>query len=238
MNYYSKYLKYKEKYINLKKMIGGDIESEVLKELSDEDIIYLSDDFFKQLKEIYPSCKHDVGKLSNTYDEHHITYGEMEYEGIQTLLNKLNQKFNNFIDLGSGRGKLPLYVANYPDITNSIGVELVKERYEDALIIKDKLYNFNEITDKVKFINDDFININLSNYTNGLTLVWISNFCFSQDLSNRIFKKLIQVLSAGSIICSSKEHNLTTNNLVNIGKLPIKMSWYNESTVYIYKIQK
>jgi hypothetical protein len=243
MDYHSKYLKYKSKYSNLQKMIAGnpDVKRYLLEGLSDKQVVNLPDTFLEQLQNIYPKTKYDYKKLNNTYNGHITTYGEMEYEGMHNILNHLskdhNINFNNFIDLGSGRGKLPLQVAAVSDnIVRSIGIELVKERHDEAVEIKEKLKQFKNITDKVVFINDDFNKIDLLSYINGITLVWISNLCFPQELTNNIFSKLIDILPHGSIITCSKEHLLQTHKLSKIGILQVPMSWNKDSNIFIYKI--
>jgi hypothetical protein len=237
---YMKYLKYKEKYINLKKMLGGDLRDDVIENTSDEDLVKIPVEFFDKLRNIYPSCKHDHGSLNDSYNGHVITYGEMEYPGMKNILDHVHKidKFNNFIDLGSGRGKLPLYVAGLPNISKSIGIELVKERHDDALEIKNKLEEYQHITDKVIFINDDFFNVDLSKHiNNNKTLIWLSNLCFPQELNNKIFNKLVNILPSGSIIACSKEHLINSDKINNIGKLQVPMSWNKNSTIFLYKIQ-
>jgi hypothetical protein len=233
MNYHNKYLKYKEKYFNLKKMLGGDIEEDVIKELTDEDLIYLPEEYFNQLKELYPTCKYDSTNLKELYEDHEITYGELEYDGIQHILDHLNKKFNNFIDLGSGRGILPLYLAGHKYILKSVGIELVKERHNDALELKNKLNKFSDQTKKVVFINDDFFNVDLSDYTNNQTLVWINNLMFDDELNNRIFNNLLKILPSGSVIACSKSHSLNSNNM---DKISVKMNWNKNVQVFLYLI--
>lgn len=243
MNYRNKYLKYKEKYINLKNMLGGDLRDDVIDNSSDEDLVNIPTEFFERLRNIYPSCKHDTLRLNEKYDGHEITYGELEYDGMKQILdhvhniNKNEPKINNFIDLGSGRGKLPLYVAGLPNVTKSVGIELVTERHNDALEIKNKLDDFQEITDKVTFINDNFINVDLSYDANDKLLVWISNLCLPQKVNNDIFTKLIKELPVGSLIACSKELEQKFDKLINLGKLKVPMSWNKSSTITIYKIQ-
>lgn len=243
MDYHSKYLKYKEKYINLKKMLGGtdlELEKKLFNKMSDDALINTPDDFFKQLKEIYPSTKHDSDDLENLYDGHQITYGEMEYEGMEKILEYLNNKlvkFNYFIDLGSGRGKLSLQLANFPHVINSVGIELVKERHYDAEKIKMELTRFKDTIKKVIFINDDFNNVKLSKYIDGVTLVWFNNLCFTQELTNKIFNKLINILPPQSIIACSRKYLLDRSKLSKFGTLQVPMSWNKNSTIYLYKIK-
>ena len=112
--HYKKYLKYKQKYLNLSLQFGGNEE--------------LQKSYFEKLKVLYPNCIQYTNDSDN-YKNHQITYGEMEYEGIEKLYNKFNKDFEltNFIDIGSGRGKLCLYMALFPQITQSIGIGTCNE---------------------------------------------------------------------------------------------------------------
>lgn len=233
MNYHDKYLKYKEKYINLKKLLGCDVREDIIKDLSDEDIVFLPDEYFKLLKELYPECEYDFENLEEIYKDHEITYGELEYDGIETILDHLDIKFNNFIDLGSGRGRLPLYLAGHPNILKSVGIELVKERHYYASELKQKLSKFSDQTNKVIFINDDFFNVNLSKYTNGLTLVWINNLFFNDEFNNKIFNNLLNVLPSGSVIGCSKQFSQGSNIM---DSLSVRMSWDKNVDIFLYLI--
>jgi hypothetical protein len=220
MNYHSKYLKYKEKYFNLKNLIGGTDPKQILIDnLDDSELIDLPDDFFKQLEKIYNPSKNDTN--------------DMNYEGMGDVLNYLdtNHKmtsFDKFIDLGSGHGKLALQFAALPNIKESIGIEPLKEHHDYAEEIKEKLQKFKSITEKVLFVHNDFDKSNLSKYITGETLVWISNLPI--ELTNKIFNNLLELLPSNSIIVCSKEHSLDTNMIKKIGSLNIPM------TIYLYKV--
>jgi len=184
--------------------------------------------------------KKDNQRLSDYYKDHTITYGEMDYHGMDQVIGHINTNhninFDYFMDVGSGRGKLPLQVAALPNVKKSIGIEVVKERHDDAEEIKNKLIKFKNITDKVVFINDDFNEVKLSDHIDGVTLVWISNLCFTQELTNRIFSKLLGILKRDSIIACSKEHLIDSSIITKIGTLQIPMSWEKNSQVYLYRV--
>ena len=194
------------------------------------------DAYINLLKQLYPSCKHDNNSLYETYKNYTITYGELEYDGIQSIMEHLNQNFDNFIDIGSGRGKIPLYVAGNPTISKSLGIEIVTERHNDAVELKNKLNIFKKQTDKVILINKDFFEVDLLDYSSKPTLVWISNLCFPVELTNNIINKLLTVLISGSIICCSKMYTLNSDKIKEINRLKVKMSWDRNSDIYIYKI--
>ena len=227
--YYNKYLKYKQKYLDLKKIT--------------DDINYLMD-----LKIIHPHCVHDNGNIKDakSYSEkgYAITYGEMEYEALK----KFYEMFNNykfFIDFGSGYGRTVLYMGYFMD--KSIGIELVTERHEKAELSKNKLsVKYPDIASKVKLINDDMFNY-LSDITketfSSPVLIWISNLCFGEEITKRLFDELIKKMPSDSIIGSSKIPNYIPDGIEPVyidgknNKLTVPMSWNKNSEIFIYKIK-
>ena len=119
--------------------------------------------YIHKLKELYPSCKYDY---PNILYFNHKTYGELDYEGIQKLYKYIKKNYNNsidcFIDIGSGRGKLCMYMAADPDIKKVLGVELMKERNDDALILKSELQS--EYANKVVLLNKNVLKVNFEDY--------------------------------------------------------------------------
>lgn len=189
-----------------------------------------------RLKKLYPSCKHDNISDNESYNGHKITYGEMEYEGIHKLYQFITKKYNSqidcFMDIGSGRGKLCMYMAAQPKIKDVLGVELVTQRHDDAEKLKSEL-DF-EFANKVELINKNALEISFNKYLNNKIFIWFSNLCFDQDGTNAIFNKLQKELPNGTIICCSKEPNPPIGELLN--KIKIPMSWIKESNVYIYRL--
>jgi SAM-dependent methyltransferase len=212
----SLFIKYKAKYSNAKSAI----------------------EYRKKLKELYPSTTHDSG-LDKDYSGHKITYGEMDYSGIDQIVSNFpNQPFTSFLDIGSGRGKLCLYIASEPSITKSVGIELVTPRHDDALNLKRQLDNFNRFTNKVEFINQDFLTCDLSQFVDTNPLVWISNLCFDRELTNQVFNKLIDGMPSGTIIACSKQYTEGTNpKLKELNSIQVKMSWSESSEVHLYRIE-
>lgn len=233
-DYYQKYLKYKDKYLKLKQQLGGD------------------DEYISELKKLYPECVHDHGSIKDA-DKYHrdgyaTTYGEMDYPAIE----KFNSLFNfdgtrdYFIDFGSGRGKLPLFMADKVN-KKSIGIELVTERHDSAKQLKEKLSkNWPSIINKVELIGGDMFKyletINKSTFDSPV-LIWISNLCFGEEITSKLFNKLIEKMPSGSIIGSSKIPSTIPNEIEPViveGKnntVLVPMSWSKGSSIYIYKIK-
>lgn len=193
--------------------------------------------YITKLKELYPLCKHDT--THEEYVGHKTTYGEMTYEGLETLYNHIQPMIepSYFIDVGSGRGKLCLYMAQHTSIQKSIGVELVKSRYDDAQNLKNELSQnaqFVQYTNKTEFINADILTINLEQMITKKAFVWFSNLCFDTEMTIKVFDKLIKELPQGSIICCSK--TAENINAEKLGTLSIPMSWSQNSNVHLFKI--
>jgi hypothetical protein len=215
-------------------------------------------EYLTKLRSIYPSCQFDRNgqECQAEYTGHKITYGEMEYEGIQKLYEYTSSQFHNkidaFIDVGSGRGKLCMYMASKPKIVSVLGVELVKQRHDDALQLKTELQS--KYSGKVEFINSDVLQIDFSPFKKRAVLVWFSNLCFDQSTTNSIFQKMSDDLPKGTIICCSKQpahDGASPERGTSIGEdsqesrawtgeykssIIIPMSWSSNSTVYIYQL--
>lgn len=189
--------------------------------------------YLRKLHDKYPNCIHDsVDK--GKFGENNITYGEMNYNGIDLLYEYVKKNFpdvSTFIDVGSGRGKLCIHMSSFPQIKKSIGIEIVKERHEDALDLLNTTAS--SYSKKIKFFNDDIFNIDLTSniYKSGTVFVWWSNLCFNQDITDRIYEKLQTELPSGSVIFCSKKN--TQHQPFDSIKIP--MSWSQNSEVYAYK---
>jgi len=201
--------------------------------------------FVSKLKTLYPSCKHDTTSRSAvSYDGHSTTYGEMNYEGMKLLykyVQNINPEINTFVDIGSGRGKLCLYLASLQKIHKCIGIELVKARCDDAIELKSRLSPL--FADKVEFICADIFDVDLSERllnnkakTEVKVFVWFSNLCFKQETVDDVFEKIVKELPEGSVLCCSKKTNSENPRITFIESVPIEMSWNKKSNVHIYQI--
>ena len=117
-------------------------------------------------------------------------------------------------------------------IKNVLGVELVKQRHDDAEILKSEL-KF-EYADKVNLLNKNIFDIDFEEYKNKQIFIWFSNLCFDQTGIDEVFKKLKNTLPSGTIICCSKKPLENFGEFLNIFQVP--MSWNKESNVYIYRL--
>ena len=136
------------------------------------------------------------------------------------------------MDLGSGRGKLCMYMAAQPKIKYVLGVELVKQRHDDAEILKSEL-TF-EYADKVKLLHKNIFDVDFEDYKNKQIFIWFSNLCFEPTGINNVFQRLQKELPAGTIVCCSKKPHELFGEFLNTIQVP--MSWNKASNVYIYRL--
>ena len=206
--------------------------------------------YLSLLRDFYPTCVHD--RIDNTkytggenVDKVNPTYGEMTFEGLDTLYSKLGSyNFNSWMDLGSGRGKLLFYMAKFDEIKKVIGVEIVKKRMDFAIISKNKLLvddsENSTYIKKIILLENSMFNIDYRTlFTSGdRLLIWMSNLCFGQKITNGIVDKLLKELSHLSLVVLACSSIIENDNLKQVEPVSIKMSWSETSTVYIYQFKK
>ena len=194
----------------------------------------INDRAYNILKRLYPNIVHDSVNLKNKYPNHQITYGEMTYEGIESfLLINQDNKIKYFMDIGSGRGKLCIYMALQPYIKKSIGIELVKERHDEAIKL---LNNFNKekhLTN-IELLNNDIFDLDLKNMIQEPILIWWSNLCFSDEICDKIVVKLLNEIPKDSIIVCTKKLQ-QNSKLKQLETKSVSMTWNQKDKVCVYK---
>jgi hypothetical protein len=197
--------------------------------------------YLNNLKKIYPQPQYD--SFSGKHPVYNTTYGEMNYDGMNTMFSNLQdhhvKQCKTFMDLGCGRGSICLYMASKANIKNSIGVELIKERIDDAIQLKNNL-GTNNYTSKIQFYNDDMLNfMDHQTIDTNPYLVWISNLLFNDELTNKIYEQLIHKLPNQSLICSSKPPlDYDEDKCKKIKTFDVPMSWDKNSNIYAFQIIK
>jgi len=173
------------------------------------------------------------GFVIKKHDTYNLTYGEITpkaIDNIKTYLENNKIKPDIFIDLGCGAGK-SLVMAKYKGFKECYGIEIVKERYDEAMKLHSKLDP--EDKKSIHIFNDDLFNFNKlikiddkRHYT-----VFISNLLFSKDLNDKIWKYLNEILPKNSIIVVSQKFVSDP-----IDYIDTPMSWSEASKCHIYKI--
>jgi len=196
------------------------------------------DEFKAELEPHFTDTFHNA-RTTKDYTGYQTTYGELTLDGLEDLLKYLKEAsitFNDFIDIGCGKGRAVLYMSAFDNIRKSIGVELVTKRANHAKDVMNKMRgNYKYFLNSANIIEGDFTKLNYDNMfsKDDRTFIWISNLCFSEDVNARILAKIQKEFDNNFVICCSKElpHN---NSLKKIFQKPIAMSWDSKSNVHVY----
>lgn len=194
---------------------------------------------YKQVLENYYKHTMQNTRSQKLYEGVQTTYGEIELSGIDKLMEHLSKyriKYNNFIDIGCGKGRGVLYMSGFDNIKKSIGIEIVTERVNHARDVMNKMNNkYGKFLKSVVIIEADFTKYNIKKLINDddRIFIWISNLCFSETVNANILSKIHEIFGNRFVICCSRElpHN---NRLRKIFVEPIKMTWDSNSNVHAY----
>lgn len=148
-------------------------------------------------------------------------YGEVNPKCILNIINNLNLEECNFLDIGSGLGKLVIYLAMN---TNFIidGIEIDKVRYNKSISLLDSY----ECFDNVEFFNDDFTNKYFGNYD----FIYCCNLVFDDETNNKLYKK-IEFEFKGIFILFNYPYNLEH---YLIREEYVKTSWSKKAKIFIF----
>jgi SAM-dependent methyltransferase len=160
------------------------------------------DDFYKSLLK--------QGKMPVRDTEVGI-WGISEADNIFNFFKKIKlQKYKNFLDLGSGDGKVVLIASLF---TNATGIEFDKELHDKAFEIREKL----EL--KCNLIQGDFLNYDWSKYD----LIFINpDKGFHKGTEDKLLKELKGKLYVYNFVFEPR--------FLKKGK----KYWFNETPVTVY----
>lgn len=119
-------------------------------------------------------------------------WGPSVTDEVYEAFKKLNLNGKNFLDLGSGDGKVTLIAALFCE--NAVGVEYDPMLAGKAVELRDKIGLFN-----AKFINDDFFNHDLSAYD-------VIFHAPDQPLHRGLEEKLLREMKKGSMLILYGHH--------------------------------
>lgn len=163
-----------------------------------------------------------------------LVYGEITQVGTESLVDHLKElnlfKNINFLDLGSGNGRLVLHMGLYDEVKKSTGIELYKSKSDFSKNIMESLSGYPK--EKINLINcdmnvvNDFFEYNL--IFNNMIPPPNSNGVLS-DVSNKI-KKGTHLISTFSI----KEHEKHGFELISTPKILYSWMVGKEIKSYLY----
>ena len=165
-----------------------------------------------------------IPKIKN--DKKEYIYGEILPSSIDKIFNHLNLRNKNFLDIGSGLGKIVIQLAYHYPINISCGVEVCRKRHIVADNIKKKLDT--QTQNKIFFVNKDIENFDIKNYN----LILFSNICFSDDQNTRIGK----ILYSNSCILICLKRIDILDKYLRYYITNIETTWSDNINVYYYFI--
>lgn len=182
------------------------------------------------LDKIYTSFDRDI-KQTLHFSGNEI-YGEILYYSAIKLIKYLKlHADDHFLDIGSGLGKLALYVFLMSEVKSVTGIEINHPRHVIANriheIIQDKLprmFDHRQLT----FVEGDFLQSDFDH----VTVVYLCSTIFSYDLLENIGRKLNSMSNVKKIASFRKIPYLSNFNLLK--KILIHCSWERVGC-YVYE---
>ena len=178
----------------------------------------------------------------SNYTQYVTTYGEITEQGIHQCskffqkylpLEKVQVQNRTFYDLGCGVGKFVIGMSFLHPQIRSIGIEVVKERVQEACIALSRVAS-KSIQQRCGFCEGSFLDPKFS-YTNAC-YIFISNLCFREDTQRALVEKLGRELPMGAVlICSKALTNAPENGFELKEEAQIPMTWTVNSQIRIYQ---
>jgi len=151
-------------------------------------------------------------------------YGEITKDGTDVLIKSFPKYFNNsegvFYDLGSGKGKLSIYIASNTPLKKVCGIELHTQRYNEAKkSSKDLKLN------QLSFIESNFGDCDLSD----ATIVYTDNICMPKQTLERLYQDLPKgclVVTTKKFLTGESKESWKKTSIIKRTYTSISPNWY------------
>ena len=162
--------------------------------------------------------------ISNNKDSNNtsLIYGEVFNDDLYNIINKFKCNESSMLDVGSGCGKLVIFIALKCDIYVE-GIEIDKNRYLQS----EKLLEYYNLYDKVSFVNENFISLYFGEYD----IIYCCNLVFSDEDNCKLFEKLKNEFTGLFILF---EYDRILEQYL-IYKTNVKCSWNKSTEIFIFK---
>jgi hypothetical protein len=187
--------------------------------------------WYKNLKDGWSAPLDQSKKSPNLLDN--TLYGEITYTGMKYLAKEV--KFNSldvFYDLGSGVGKLVIYLYLTTPIRKSVGVEMIGHRHQTAMQVFDQVAAAGLLSDK-RQLCFGYDNLREANFEDA-TVIYMSSLCFPIDLMQVLSQRFLKMKSGLRIISSQILPEHPRFRLLKQGFL--EMTWSSTSRIYYYEL--
>eukprot|EP00747_Dinoflagellata_sp_TGD_P184268 gnl/TRDRNA2_/TRDRNA2_39739_c0_seq1.p1 gnl/TRDRNA2_/TRDRNA2_39739_c0~~gnl/TRDRNA2_/TRDRNA2_39739_c0_seq1.p1 ORF type:complete len:333 (-),score=62.65 gnl/TRDRNA2_/TRDRNA2_39739_c0_seq1:57-1055(-) len=162
-----------------------------------------------------------------------FTYGELTIDGIAALVAdakaRLEKPIRNFLDLGSGTGKVVLVAAALcPEMSRATGIEASEQRHEMAEHLLQDLASGNarhqRLRDQVLLVHGDARSAVA--LIASADVVWVSNTCFPDWLDNEIGAMIDRYACEGTLVYSTRNLDFKRKKDSGLGDLvPLGVTW-------------
>lgn len=153
-------------------------------------------------------------------------YGEVCAKDIIRVLKDLNIEGNiNFVDIGSGCGKLVIDIANNFKDSWCTGIEIHQQRYAKSIKLLD---NFPDILGTTEFSCTDFQTIYFGNYD----VLYCCNTIFSKEDNKKLYNKILGEFS-GYVILFNWDYCMKPYLLKSYR---VNTSWEKSVEIFVFYI--
>lgn len=192
----------------------------------------------KQMAEIFEGLTGFISyqpgeKEENEKKDVFLTYGEVLYPGINTLIDYVEVTHEDVIcDLGSGIGKVPMQFFLKTPIRRAFGIEASKTRYESSLKALARFKErFNELFQNgarsLEYFNGNFLEGDMSQ----VTLVYAASTCYGPKLMEKIGE---MVDKAPKVRCVMSLKPVPCNTFRLDKVLEVQCSWDKATKCHVY----
>jgi len=165
-------------------------------------------------------------------------FGELTMGSMKELFRLVDLKeTDNFMDLGSGLGEVPVSAAVLKGVHHATGVELYSTRHQAACRSLTKLSDELDKNSKgenasmVELVQGDLLKMDLRE----ATVVFSNNYCFHKHLNDKLAEKLASELPEGARIASTEAFVDLPPRLVRISESPLPLG--EGVSVSLYEVQ-
>jgi SAM-dependent methyltransferase len=157
-------------------------------------------------------------------------YGEINHQALKKLHSYLKITSKDvFYDLGSGVGKVVLQTGLFTNAKKVVGVELSAARHEGAITALERAARLEpKIPQKCQFLNDDLMNVDLSE----ASIIYTCSTAFSEAFMKQVAKKVSSFPQRFKLVSLQE---LPDNYLSHIDTIRLDMSWVRNTAVHIYE---
>jgi hypothetical protein len=172
---------------------------------------------------MYQRIRDEDFRISKSLDQTNSSfiYGEVDALSIYEIVKKYYKKDNFFIDVGSGCGKIVVFISKYLDIFCD-GVEIDSNRF----LKSNDLLDSSNLHHKIEFINDSFTNIYFGNYD----ILYCCNLVFSQEDNMVLYNKIENEFKGLFILFDFNE--ILDSYLIE--DRIVKTNWNKKQNIFIF----